>query len=241
MSLVARYSLLGTREKNCRTSFSCPSDQQPGTSERVRATSTVNEMMNMVQPFNSFLKKGSLSPELVKRVSAGSLIFGCLLLVVWSITFRLSLVTEAQSHMYTSFSLGRQVASLEELWSEDEAEAVRNEWAAAKKGSFEHYPELVQWVAQMNVQAQSLGLELTYRIDEASSPVQGVPDVQRVAMEMTLQAKNPAQGYHQFMQFVRSLSEETLKMNFESIELLGLGQGALKMELRLHTFLQQPV
>lgn len=182
-----------------------------------------------------------MPPEMVKRISASVLVGGCLLLVFWSLTFRLSLVTEAQSHMHTPFSLGRQVASLEQLWSDEEASVVKQEWATVKARSFEREEELVQWVTQMTKQAHGLGLEVSYRIEDVSTPIQGVPEIHRMAMELTIQAENLAQGYQQCMQFVRALSEDQVKINFESIELTGTGQGVQVMELRLHAFLQQAI
>lgn len=185
------------------------------------------------------IKGKSLPPELTKRIGAGVLIGGCLLLVVWSLTFRLSLVTEAQSHMHTPFSLGRQVTSLEQLWSDEEAELVQQEWATVKARSFKNENHVVQWVTGMTEQAHALGLEVNFRIEDTSTPIQGVPDIHHMAMELTIQAGNSAQGYQQCMQFVRELSEDKVKINFESMELTGTGQGAQKMELRLHAFLQQ--
>jgi hypothetical protein len=195
--------------------------------------------MKKYQKIISSFTGTSLPPEMVKRMSAGGLVVGCLLLVVWSIMFRLSLVTEAQSQMHTPFSLSRQVASLEELWSEEESDSVMQEWAAVNAGSFKDYEQLVQWVTQMTAQAQALGLEVSYKIEEKSTPVQGVPEIHRIGMELTVQTKSLGQGYQHIMQFVRGLSEDTLRINFESMELLGTGQGVQKMEMRIHSFLQQ--
>ncbi len=197
--------------------------------------------MKIKQLFNGFPIGRSLSPEMVQRISAGVLVGGCLLLVFWSLTFRLSLVTEAQSHMHTPFSLGHQIALLEQLWSDEEDRVVRQEWAAVKARSFEGEAQLVQWVTQMTQQAHGLGLEVSYRIEDASTPVPGVPEIHRLAMEITIQAQTLAEGYQQCMQFVRELSEDHVKINFESIELSGTGQGAQVMELRLHAFLQQAI
>ncbi len=197
-------------------------------------------MMKNFQGLSSLLKSTSLPPDLVKRISAGVLIVGCLLLVGWSFTFRLSLITEAQSQMHTPFSLGRQVASLEQMWSDEEAASILQEWAALKTRSFANYDHLVTWVTRMTAQAHTLGLDVRYRIDDTSTPVQGVQEVHRIAMELSIKSEKQAQGYQHFMEFVKALSEDELTINFESMELTGSGQGAQKMELRLHTFLQQP-
>jgi len=181
----------------------------------------------------------SCSPEMVKRISAGALVVGCLLLVGWSVMFRLSLVTEAQSQIHTPFSLSRQVASLEQMWSDEEAASVRQEWAAMKTRSFADYDHLLTWVAQMTAHAHALGLEVSYRIDQVSTPVQGVQEIHRMAMELTIQAQTQEKSYPRFMQFVKELSEDELKINIESMELMGSGEGAQKMELRVYTFLQQ--
>ena len=195
--------------------------------------------MKNFQGFSSLLKSTSLPPDLVKRISAGVLIVGCLLLVGWSFTFRLSLITEAQSQMHTPFSLGRQVASLEQMWSDEEAASILQEWAALKTRSFANYDHLVTWVTRMTAQAHTLGLDVRYRIEDTSTPVQGVQEVHRIAMELSIQSEKQAQGYQHFMEFVKALSEDELTINFESMELTGSGQGAHIMELRLHTFLQQ--
>ncbi len=142
--------------------------------------------------------------------------------------------------MHTPFSLDRQVASLEQMWSDEEAALVQHEWAAMKTRSFANYDHLVTWVTQMTEQAHILGLDVSYRIDDTSTPVQGVQEVHRIAMEWSIQSENQGQGYQHFMQFVQALSEDELTINFESMELTGSGQGAQKMELRFHTFLQQP-
>ena len=196
--------------------------------------------MKNFQGLSSLLKSTSCSPDMVKRISAGVLIVGCLLLVGWSFTFRLSLVTEAQSQMHSPFSLGRQVASLEQMWSDEEAASVQHEWAVRKTRSFANYDHLVTWVTQMTEQAHTLGLDVRYRIDDTSTPVQGVQEVHRIAMELSIQSENQVQGYQHLMQFVKALSEDELTINFESMELTGSGKGAQKMELRIHTFLQQP-
>jgi len=181
----------------------------------------------------------SLAPEMLKRISAGALIVGSLLLVVWSVMFRLSLVTEAQSKIHTPFSLSRQVDSLQQLWSDEDANSIETEWANLKTQSFENYDDLMLWVVSMTVQAQTLGLDVNYRIDDASAPVQGVQEIHRIGMEWTIQAAKPGEGYPHFMQFVKALSDHDVKVNFELMELTGLGNGAQKMELRLSTFLQQ--
>ena len=186
-----------------------------------------------------YLKGASLSPEILKRVTAGVLIVGCLLLVIWSITFRLSLITEAQSQIHTPFSLSRQVDSLEQLWSDEEAEVLHQEWDALRARSFNDYNHLVTWVTRMAEQAQGLELTVSYRIDDASIPIQGIPEIHRIGMQWTIQAEDQKLGYPHFMQFIRELSEDELKVNFESMELVGTGEGAQKLELRLHTFLQQ--
>lgn len=196
--------------------------------------------MGNFQGLTSLLKSTSCSPDMVKRISAGMLIVGCVLLVGWSFTFRLSLVTEAQSKMHTPFSLGRQVASLEQMWSDEEAASVQQEWAAMKTRSFTNYDHLVTWVTRMTAQAHTLGLDVRYRIEDTSTPVQGVQEVHRIAMEWSIQSENQVQGYQHLMQFVQALSEDKLTINFESMELTGSGQGVQKMELRIHTFLQQP-
>lgn len=195
--------------------------------------------MDIFQKFNGLSKGASFPPELVKRVSAGVLIVGCVLLVGWSIFFRLSLITEAQSKMHTPFSLDRQVASLEQMWSEEEAATVKHEWATAKSQSFGDYDHLTSWVTQMAAQAGILGLAVRYQIDDTSTPVPGIQAVHRLGMKMTIQAENPAEGYHHIMQFVRMLSEEEVNLNFDLMELTGLGNGVQKMEIQLHTFLQQ--
>ncbi len=197
--------------------------------------------MKNFQNFTNSLKLSSLPSEMVRRIGAGVLVGGCLLLVFWSLTFRLSLVTEAQSHMHTPFSLGRQVASLEQLWSDEEAELVKQKWASVKARSFEDEDQLVKWVTTMTERAHALGLEVSYRIEEASTPIPNVPEIHRIGMELTIQAQDMEQGYQQCMQFVRALSEDEVKINFESLELTGTGQGAQKMELQLHAFLQQAI
>lgn len=194
--------------------------------------------MKMPSTFAGSFKSGSVSPEMLKRISATVLIASCLMLVVWSLTFRLSLITEAQSQIHTPFSLSRQVDSLEQLWSDEEAKAINQEWSALKTRSFEDYNHLVTWVTRMADEAQDLRLAVTYRIDDESTPVEKVQEIHRIGMEWTIQAQNAQQGYPGFIQFLKELSEDEQKVNFEFIEFVGTGRGAQKMELRLHTFLQ---
>lgn len=197
--------------------------------------------MEIFQKFNSLSKGASLPPEMVKRISSGVLIVACVLLVGWSFMFRLSLITEAQSKMHTPFSLGRQVASLEQMWSEEEAVVLQHEWNTVKSRSFGNYDQFMMWVTQRTAQAQALGLDVNFRIDDTSIPVPGIPEVHRLGMEVIIQSSSSLEGYSQFMQFIKTLSEDELTVNFDAIELGGSGNGAQKLELQLHTFLQQVI
>lgn len=187
------------------------------------------------------LKVSSLPDEMGKRIGAGVLVFGCLALVAWSFTFRLSLFTEAQSRMHTPFSLSSQVDSLEQMWSDEEAATVNQEWDSAKSQSFRDYDHLMMWVSQMRTQAYDLGLNVDFRIDDTTTPVSGVQEIHHLAMDLTIQAEDPSQGYHRIIRFVKDLIENDLTMNVVLMELTGSGRGAHKMELRLQTFLQQAV
>jgi len=182
-------------------------------------------------------KLSNLPPNFGKRVLAILMVGCCLGLVFWSVTIRLTLVTQAQSHLHPPFSLARELEKLQTSWSQPQAEAVDRDWKQFQAQNFTDYDQLVQWISHFSNQAHALGLQVAYKIGDEGQPVQSMPSVKPVAIEFSLQTQAEQDGYGHFLRFMKAVSESEVGITIDKVELAGTGRGVQKMDMVLLAFM----
>ena len=178
-------------------------------------------------------KLSNVPPNLGMRLLAILLVGGCLGLMFWSVTIRLDLVTQAQSTMHSPFSLTRELERLRTSWSDPQAEAVDRDWEEFQSKNFTDDDQLVRWISRFSTRAESMGLQVAYKIGEEGQPVQGMPTVRPVSIEFSFQSPTDQDGYRHFVRFMREVSESKVGITIDKVELSGTGQGVQKLELTL--------
>ncbi|MCH7615261.1 MAG: hypothetical protein IH978_05930 [Nitrospinae bacterium] len=95
-----------------------------------------------------------------KRALVGIVLVGSVLVVGWSLTARVSLITEAHSSIQSAFLLDRELTTLRTKWSGRIQEEIDQEVRQADAQLIQGFEHTVQWLE--NVRAQSLKLGFSW-------------------------------------------------------------------------------
>lgn len=183
-------------------------------------------------------KGGPLPPNLGKRLTAIVLVGSCVGLVFWSLTIRLAVVTQAQSHMHSSFNLTRELERLRTSWSQEQSGTLTHDWQEFQAHNFQDYDQVVGWISRFSKRAEGLGFEIDYKIGEEGAPVAGVRSIQPVSIEFSLRTKRIEEdGYGHFVQFMKDVTESEIAVTLDKIELSGTGRGVQKLDVVLTAFM----
>ncbi len=182
-------------------------------------------------------KGGQLSHNLGKRLTAIVLVGSCVGLVLWSVTIRLAVVTQAQSQMHAPYSLTRELERLRTSWSPDQSATLTHDWQEFQARNFKDYDQVVQWISRFSERAKVLGFEIDFKIGEEGEPVAGLPSIQPVSIEFTLRTKTQEGGYGHFLEFVKDITESDIAVTLDRVELSGAGSGVQKLDVVLTAFM----
>ena len=184
-------------------------------------------------------KPGNLPGNFGKRLPAVLLVGACVGLVLWSVMIRLSLVTEAQSHMHSSFSLTRELERLRSSWLQDEADVLMQDWKRFQAHNFTDYDQVVQWISHFSTRAQALGFQVTYKIGEEGAPVTGLPSIKPVSIQFFLQTETNSEGYAHLMQFIKDVTQTDVAVTLDKVALSGTGRRVQRLEVVLTAFMNE--
>jgi len=184
-------------------------------------------------------KPGHLPQNFGKRLPSVLLVGTCIGLVLWSVMIRLTLVTEAQSHMHSSFSLARELERLRTSWFQDEADGLTQDWIEFQSRNFRDYDQVVEWISRFSTQAQALGFQVTYKIGDQVAPVTGVPSITPLSIQFNLQTERDGDAYRHFMEFMKAVTETDIAVTLDKVDLSGTGRKVQKLELVLTAFMNQ--
>ena len=183
--------------------------------------------------------KDNLPANLGKRVAAILLIGSCLGLALWSVTIRLSLVTQAQSTMHSPFSVMRELETLKTTWAPERVEHLTRDWTQFQSRNFKNYDQVVGWISRYSGRAETLGFQVGYRVGEEGQPIAGVPGIKPLTIELSLQTKTAQDGYRNFIQFLKEVSDSDIAVTLDKIDLIGTGRGVQKLEVVLQAFMNE--
>ena len=108
----------------------------------------------------------TLSQDTWVRIAVGTSLGTMLLILLWTLFFRVSLIGEAQSMIHTTYALDTQIGTLASLWSETESEDVHQQVQVLQSRMVQDYDDLGRWLMGLTDTANALSLDLTVKIEE---------------------------------------------------------------------------
>jgi len=175
----------------------------------------------------------ALSSDAWIRIGVGTGLGAMLLILFWTVFFRVSLIGEAQSMIYSTYTLDHQITTLASLWSETESQEVHQQVQGLHSRLVQDYDDLGRWLAGLTDTANALHLELSVKMAEPVSVTQGVHPVNMVPLHLAVQSRNPRGAYAKYVKILRYVGDSAHPVNFQHATITGTGQGALSMKLVL--------
>ena len=173
-----------------------------------------------------------------ERVVLGSFVVGALLLVAWSFTARLSLITEAQSQIHSSFHLDREIAMLEAQWSQGLQEQVKKEVKLAEQHLLQDFDHLARWLHQANVTATDLGFQARYQLDGNEIGVPGPKGITMIPVRFEMKRQQPDGAFGSSLEFLRRVTEGQTRVDLREMILSGDGKGVHDFTISLHVWMK---
>lgn len=170
-----------------------------------------------------------LAKHLKRRVTSGILIGGSIVLLWWSMSYRLPLVNQEGTRLQKMFALESQVIRLRQQWSEDAAVAVR---AAAKRAEgriLNGDDELAAWLKEVQDWAHESGLGVAYTIGEATSLSDALGGIKTLPVHIQVTTKEEERSYQAFLQFLRGAVESKNRVDIRKVTITGEGKAADNM------------
>jgi len=179
----------------------------------------------------------TLSQDTWVRIAVGTSLGTMLLILLWTLFFRVSLIGEAQSMIHTTYALDTQIGTLASLWSETESEDVHQQVQVLQSRMVQDYDDLGRWLMGLTDTANALSLDLTVKMEEPVSVTQGVHPVNMIPLHVSVQSRNSRGAYEKYVKILRYVGDSSQLVNFQHASIMGAGQGAVSMNLVLQVLI----
>lgn len=177
------------------------------------------------------IPEAGLSQETWARLITGLVLGGIGFLLTWSLVFRVSLVGDAQSMIYSSFALEQEIVDLKTGWSPDQTKKLNAEIDDVRTRLFHDYDDLGQWLMAVKGLEHDMPLTLDFKLGEDHVPLPGAEKVVMVPIEFFLESQSPGQAYRHYLGVMRQLSESPYYVDIHQAKISGTGHGALSLKL----------
>lgn len=153
---------------------------------------------------------------------------------------QMSMIEQAHSSNQASYYLSHEIADLRTQWSQAHPDNVRQRMQKADQMLLRDFDHLALWFQQLQTQASTMGLQVTYRVRPTRIAVPGFTEVEKVPVDLKVYPETPSmlQGaYQKYLRFLRQLSEDQVRMDLQEVEVQG-GTGAAHMNVGLHVWIK---
>jgi len=158
----------------------------------------------------------------------------CILTLVWSYTYRLSLLEQTDSSVNQQQVLESSLLELQDTWTSGEYHLLHDQVGDLYRHVLPDYQALAIWLSELTNKANDMGLQLDYLIGEAQS-VATVDKVMMVPVSMSLKKLPRAadKAYRNSLNFLHLLLREKWRLDFDSLRMDSQGEGVENVEVRL--------
>ncbi len=169
-----------------------------------------------------------------------SVIFGLVGLVAM---MQMTMLEEAHSSNNSSYHLSHEIAELRTQWSQAQVGDVQKQVEKAEELLLRDFDDLTQWLQQVESRASGMGLRSTYRVLPNRKQMNELKDVEVVSVDFEILPAQPemlSKVYEQYLQFLRSLSEEPVRVDLQQVQVQG-GTGAAHMSVLIQVWVRATV
>ena len=197
------------------------------------------------QGINGFLR--TVTDNIVNRVNSSrigwvslvSIIIMAVILLLWSLTFRLQ-------HLGDNFELvselsGRrsEFAELLAKLSHDDVMNIREKLSDAEISIFPGYGRLAEWLNQQANLAEQFGLDMRYTMAEKTDSY--INNVVELPIEIHIRSSDSvlSHSYLHIMQFIKSMVDDQWHLEIVSAAMNGQGQGPSNLTTTIRVWVRE--
>ena len=159
----------------------------------------------------------------------------------WMLLGQVTLIEQAHSEVHSSLSLSGDITALRTQLSNQQVTAIQENFAQAQTMLVQQFDDLTTWLHRLDQRAAKRGLRIKYQIQPIQPGPQDVQGVGLVPISLEIwpdQSTRKHGRYQEYLQFLRSLAEDTIRVDVAKLTVLG-GKGIRQMNLDLHVWMKQ--
>ena len=178
-------------------------------------------------------------PKHVKQLTMALLIMTSLGLVGWTVMTRMSFIDEARSEIRSTYSLENEVRGLRTQWTHRSGHSHEQKVVQADQSLLKGFDGLAKWLHHIQRQGRRLGVTTTYKVGKAESGPQTLEDVERLPIEFEIRSAKSRMGYQNSLRFLQTLLEQDIRVDLNTLNLSGRGNGAESMNLHVKVWMKK--
>ena len=178
-------------------------------------------------------------PKPVKQLTMTLLIMTSLGLMGWTVMTRMSFIDEARSEIRSTYSLENEVRGLRTQWTHRSARSHEHTVDQANQSLLKGFNGLAKWLHHIQRQGRQMGVTTTYKVGKPESGPQKLEDVERLPVEFEIRSTKSRKGYQNYLQFLRTLMEQDIRVDLNELNLSGRGNGAESMNLHVKVWMKK--
>lgn len=142
-------------------------------------------------------------------------------------------VTDTQADLRRLFGYMQTVEHLRNDFFPTRTGALEGHLAQASDRLLPGIQALAVWLEHIHSMAQSLGLGMTFSIEEPQQAVEGLNGVFLIPVTLEFRPEQRAEAFAGFLQLVRHMVEDHNRVDLQSTKVLGNGEGPESMDVKI--------
>jgi len=173
-----------------------------------------------------------------KRALVGIVLVGSLIVVGWSLTGRLSLITEAHSSIQSAFLLDQELMTLRTKWSGPVQEEIDQEVRQADAQLIQGFEHTVRWLEKVRAQSLKLGFSWEHSLGETLPAPEHLVGVQLLPVKFVLGGETPPGSYEAMIDLLRALDDEQVRVDLQEVMMTGDGNGVQRIVIQVNVWMK---
>jgi hypothetical protein len=159
----------------------------------------------------------------------------------WTLTTRVAVINENNHRMDANAVLEHEVHQLAFKWSDAEFENLQSIIAESEKKVFSNYRVLAQWLFEENLQAQKMGLVLSYKFSDITLDQEIVgANIVPIIINLNLVKERNNSGYWTMLNYLQRLNEVPWKHRLVSAKMLSANKTQVSLSMRFDVWMWDP-
>lgn len=178
--------------------------------------------------------------SLIAKILFSILILACCAMIYWSLEKRMNLFDNNLLLLKDRNLLQNEFQNLASRWSEKELKEIEQKIADEEAQIFEDLPSLAQWLYSKSQYAETLGLEMQYKISPyKETKISGTFSLPiKITLNVLPESKQIA--YLRILEYMRSLINENRHLEIDSNEIVSVENKISTANLDIHLWVRSP-